>query len=717
MNIRVGSGILGFSAAVVFAACGSNISSSGFSADDDAGTNNDGSGFSGDVGGFPTDGAPTAPVTSLSIDPPSATLDLTAAPFPTQAFRAIAHYSDGTSGPVDASWTASNTPVGSVDGSGLYTPRGGQGGLVDVSATAVGKSATAKLTVRLHQVDDRVGLDPSSRASLLSATAADGSIVWTYPYDAMAYPRGLNAPELMWNGDANGDVYAIHVESPTYELASFAAATPVTSIAGNTPAGASAYDFDPNQWVAFANSTSGSAVLTVTRKHGAAFTRVVRYTWKIASRSMSGTIYYWAINRGAVVRIRPGASSPDLFLASATVPPPGEQNGSGVTTTSMFCPSCHTVSANGATLAMSTGAWPGSGPADTWSTLYDLVGNQTTFHGYEETVPPSRFPLAALTPDGKVLVENWAPVRSNNPPGKDDLPVDISAATVPTLAGTNLETLVGSGVHTFFPVFSADNALFAYVDSSTGELYTLAWNAANKTFSNKVKVAATPASGKIAYPTISPDHRWIVYQLGPDYGSLNASYTGDLYAIDTTNPLSPIALDQINTTMSTAAAANRDQHRSYEATFAPVASGGYFWLVFHSRRTYGNRLVDVPFNSEGSGTKQLWVAAIDVAGASAASTDPSHPPFWLPGQDLTTLNMRGYWALEPCHADGQSCTNGTDCCSGYCDATDDAGAPVCGKTTPGCSQVGDKCDTSSNCCGAAVGVTCINHVCSEITTK
>ncbi|MGH7286008.1 MAG: hypothetical protein ACRELY_31190, partial [Polyangiaceae bacterium] len=72
-----------------------------------------------------------------------------------------------------------------------------------------------------------------------------------------------------------------------------------------------------------------------------------------------------------------------------------------------------------------------------------------------------------------------------------------------------------------------------------------------------------------------------------------------------------------------------------------------------------------------------------------------------------------YWALDPCHADGDTCATGTDCCNGFCDTTDDAGAPVCGKGSSTCSEVGDKCDVSSDCCNSANGVTCINHSCSE----
>ncbi len=708
------------SAAVVgIVACGSSDDST-FNGNQN-GDGGSGEGGGGGLGGGDGEGGIDGkPVSSLVISPATAALSINNAPFPTQQFTVTAHFTDGTSEVVAATWTASNAPVGTVNGSGLYKTSGNQGGAVTVTATAGGKSATAALTVTLHQFSNPAGLDAGTQASLLAASGADGSVVWTYPYNAMAYPRGINAPNMMWNGAANGDDYAIHIVSATYELTEFTTATfPATTTAGAAPAGATSFAFDPAEWSTFVDSTSGPATVTVTRKSGANYTKLIQQTWNIANRSMSGSIYYWAINRAAVVRIQPGAATPDYFLASATVPAPGEKNGSGTVTTAMYCPSCHTASADGSTLLMGTGEWGNA--VDVWSTLYNLKTSTTMFSGYETTNPPTELPLAGLTPDGTIAVENWAPVRGHGQ-GVSDSPVNLVGATttetsLPALSGTGLEAFVanGAGHHAYFPVFSADNALFAYVDGTSGVLYSLNWDPVGKKFSNQVTIAAAPASGKIAYPTISPDHRWIVYQVGPDFGSLNTSYTGDLYAVDTLNPNHPIALGGINTSSSAAAAAGRDTDRSYEPTFAPVASGGYFWLVFHSRRTYGNALVDVPYTNgaEGSGTKQLWVAAIDVAGATAGTSDPSHPPFWLPGQDLTTRNMRGYWALDPCKADGSSCSSGTDCCNGFCDTTNDAGVAVCGSSGSGCSNLGDKCAVSSDCCNSSSGVTCINHSCSE----
>jgi hypothetical protein len=164
------------------------------------------------------------------------------------------------------------------------------------------------------------------------------------------------------------------------------------------------------------------------------------------------------------------------------------------------------------------------------------------------------------------------------------------------------------------------------------------------------------------------------------------------------------------------AAGARDLSWNFEPSFAPVAAGGYFWVVFTSRRTYGNTLTG-PAETAGSvaGTKQLWVAAIDQN--PKPGVDPSHPAFHLEGQDETNLAMRGFWSLPPCAQNGSGCQEGTDCCGGYCATGSNGGAPVCQSMPQGCSQDGDKCASSSDCCNASQGVTCIAHVCSEPTPQ
>ena len=112
---------------------------------------------------------------------------------------------------------------------------------------------------------------------------------------------------------------------------------------------------------------------------------------------------------------------------------------------------------------------------------------------------------------------------------------------------------------------------------------------------------------------------------------------------------------------------------NYEPTVNPVVSGGYAWVVFTSRRLYGNVATIDAYNSDprlydwqhdAVTPKKLWVAAIDLN--APAGSDPSHPAFYLPAQELFAGNARGFWTVDPCHADGTSCETGDECCGGYC---------------------------------------------------
>jgi hypothetical protein len=109
-------------------------------------------------------------------------------------------------------------------------------------------------------------------------------------------------------------------------------------------------------------------------------------------------------------------------------------------------------------------------------------------------------------------------------------------------------------------------------------------------------------------------------------------------------------------------------------------------------------------------TKKLWVAAIDLNGT--AGTDPSHPAFYLPGQELHAGNSRGFWTTGACMPNGSTCQTGDECCGGFCAMNN--GTLSCSAQSSGCSQVYEKCMTSNDCCGASQGVQCINSICTQI---
>lgn len=608
-------------------------------------------------------------LTSLTIDPPKASLVAENATKVTQKFKAIAHYADNTTAELagGVTWTATNLQVGNVAGNGVYTTTGSIGGVVKVNAVFQGQKAAADLEVKLHVLENPGNVAPGIVNALKAATTKDTTIQWAYPYDGTVFPRGLAGPLLMWNNGIAADTYYVHVKSTTFELEAFTTVPPP-----------SRYTFNATTWQKLVDSTSGAADLTVARYSGTTATVAAKHQWKIAPGPMRGTIYYWANNQGRVMRIKPGAAAPDDFSAGTF----------GTLPSSTCTMTCHTVSADGSTLV--------SG-GDTLGGSYDLLKNKPIYDTGGTAGSPAKraWSNAALSPNGKWVIQNSSPLPG--PPGAGDGLWNTSDGT--RVMGSGLD-----GAHLGMPNFAPDGSKIAYVGISANVdgLSVMDFDMKTIKASGNKDLVAKGAGQPIAWPSVTPDAKWAIYHRGP-----NDTRNGlaDLFFASTVTPNQEVRLAKLDGDGYPFAAGSRDLSYNYEPAFAPVPSGGYFWVVFTSRRTYGNVLT-----GNKDAVKQLWVAAIDLN--PAAGADPSHPPFLLPGQDQTSVNMRGFWALDPCKGDGVGCASGTECCGGFCDGSGPDGGLVCASGGT-CSQDGDHCDKTADCCNATSGTTCINHICAE----
>ena len=104
------------------------------------------------------------------------------------------------------------------------------------------------------------------------------------------------------------------------------------------------------------------------------------------------------------------------------------------------------------------------------------------------------------------------------------------------------------------------------------------------------------------------------------------------------------------------------------------------------------------------------MSAIDIN--APPGQDSSHPAFYVQGQELATGNSRGFWALDPCKADGLGCESGDECCNGFCNPTGDPPEFLCGPPDGQCSDEFEACDTSADCCDPALD--CINGKCAQL---
>ncbi len=329
-----------------------------------------------------------------------------------------------------------------------------------------------------------------------------------------------------------------------------------------------------------------------------------------------------------------------------------------------------------------------------------------------------RFAFPALAPDGTFLFSNAAPLPGVNNTAASAL-FQVPSGTAITATG------LPAGLRAGTPVFSPDgkHVAFNYFAGGSGDGKSLAvMDYANQVFTTPIILDTPSGTLPDIFPSFLPTNDAVVYEretaTNGEFGATRYGSRGELWWTPT-GTASPIRLDKLNGLGYVPNVGTNhadDTTVNYEPTVNPVPSGGYAWVVFTSRRAYGNIATIDPFWSDPRDhdisatptTKNLWVAAIDLN--AKPGTDPSHPAFYLPAQELLAGNSRGYWVVDPCKPNGNTCDTGDECCGGYCQSVD--GGLVCTPNTSGCAQEFDKCTTSADCCGGQ-NLQCINGRCAQ----
>lgn len=707
------------------------------------------SGASGTSGFVAGDGSPNDTL-PISITPADPVITVKAGQTtPTVQLTAIAG-----GAPVAVAWSLDRGEIGSIgEKTGLFTPSGNFGGKITVTASAGARTAKTSLTVKL-QMEDNGGValdagggaggsggvggegpgaavDAATKAILDGASSADAGLAWLYPYEATVWPRGILAPLLQWQNGAQGDYDAvrIRVTETNFQYTGYFKKTAAPFVHHPIPQAA---------WKALTQSNGGEEVVVdLTFAAGGKAWGPITERWKIAGGSLKGTVYYNSYGTrlaknyggaiggdgmfgGATLGIRGGSTDPTLVAGG---------NGDA-----SYCRVCHSVAANGSSLITQRKL-----AEDYLYSSYDLkTGAETAF-----SAASGLYSWPAVSPDGTFFFSDSSALAGSGPAPSALFAMPGGAVTTPTpIASTGLP----AGLRAAMPVFApnAKAVAFNFFGGPAGaDQRSLAWmpfDLATKAFGAIDVLYTPPAAGHTAvWPSFTPTNDAVVFQVetknnGRDFGGTRSTCDGtgacnddgargELWWVDLKTKTAR-RLDKLNGLgylPQGAAAHGDDATLNYEPTVNPVPSGGYAWVVFTSRRLYGNVATINPWSSDPRfrdltstpTPKKLWVAAIDLN--APAGTDPSHPAFYLPAQELLAGNSRGYWVVDPCKQDGSGCETGDECCNGYC-RPGTGGALVCTSTVPTCAEEFEKCTKASDCCGAPA-VDCVGGRCAVTGPK
>jgi hypothetical protein len=590
----------------------------------------------------------------------------------------------------------------SDDASGSFVPGtsadGGSGPAIPMTTVFVDNCSTGTPS----------GLSAAS-VKLLLAGGSAGSMRYLYPYSNTVFPRGLIAPTLMWDG-ASADYVYVHLKSTSFEYKGCLAPTATGQIL-----------IPQNVWVAASAHTGGAAdpySLSLTTISSGTVTGPITEPLVIAGATLKGSIYYNSYTTklntgvgggGAVLRIIPGQNV-TLFLGASG------------------CTGCHAVSANGtrmvadpftmgggATYALTTGGPANPAPLVPNAPNATFVGVYPDGSLYIGNAHPNSDPNATLGFGGP---------RSGGPGSTGPVHSGLFETDTGNAVDANCAdggTCTGIPTGAMMPMFSPDGKLLTFTDNaiaSGGGLATMSFDFASRTATAYKKLyQVSDSSTYPGWPFWFPDDGGIVFAVGnqADYsggglglglmGGLSGGVTSDLYMVDVASGTSFLLANAMGFASAADVASNKtylpysatdELHHNFYPTVSPIAAGGYFWVFFDSYRHYGNQGLQ----------RQLWGTAVDVSTNGKYTVDASHPAFYVTGQELGTGNHRAFTALDPCKANGASCTTGVDCCGGFC--TND----VCGQPQPRCSNADEMCSATQKCCDQTLQ--CIGGFCTQI---
>jgi hypothetical protein len=463
-----------------------------------------------------------------------------------------------------------------------------------------------------------------------------------YPLAGSIHPVNLPRITLQWRrGSPSHTAFRIRIQpvaagEPPYDLF-----VPYRRPSGPTTIEEldATWEVRPDVWRYIAQQNAGRTVELTVAAHDATTGRVAASEPKairFSGAPVEGGLYYLGTEppRQGIHRHVFGA-----LTAQPVVAPLSAAN-------AFNCGGCHSVSWRGTTLAFAA-TYAGN---LTVASTTDL--DNPTKRPRPPPMPDTADAIApAVSPDGRFIVGRHGTTGS--------LVVYDAASGLPL---SELKPAETQG-RIDFPQWSPDGREIVATrarspsqpakpySASDGHLVVLAFS--HGRLSVPPEVVASEPDQVHAYPSWSPDGKWIVFVSSPVGGE---SFNNPVTRLRLVRRDGGGGILDLARAMPDGMGAGTTFPR-----FAPTGQQDcqLLFITFHSRMNYGV-LRRNSTASEG-GWQQLWMSALDLSRPG----DPSTPPVWLPFQDINQKNVLPSWsAAVPCA--GDRCDQDAVCQSGRC---------------------------------------------------
>ncbi|HEX4452503.1 MAG TPA: hypothetical protein VH143_16615 [Kofleriaceae bacterium] len=576
------------------------------------------------------DGGGDAGYSSLSISPPTATVEVAIDSSGTQGYTITATTPSGTVD-VTASCPLTVDPsFGTFAGATLTVAP--HGGTTQVTAQCGGATAQSALTVTLDGTVTLGSNTPPNSGQLFGSATLGNDPAMTpsiqYPIDQAMAPLNLPPIETQWATGGN-DLFHLALTS-TYATVDVYTSDPQATLS-------------LAEWQSIVGTVVGGQ-LSITVEGLMQASPATKYASAPVALGFShdtidtSAIYYWASSQGDIMSQTFGQTTPPTVVKDN-------------------CTACHSLSRAGTRIGYSrcvggncNGEYVGfmhyDPLAGSWDEVVDadnetIAGTYTTFAPIGNPFPDDSQAIAMVT-SGTGTLSLYDP--------------DTGSAVA-----SNLADVAVAGRSELMPDWSADGTRVVFastanagqsVDVSNSSIATMsyAYTSGSHVFGAPQMLVTEPITlnaqsyTNLFFPSLSPDAQWVIFDaaLSAWRNFTDAKSAGQRIVLVSAGGGAPIDLTALN-----GGTGNLDTTWPH---WAPGDTTDYYWVVFSSERDYGHEIT-------GSNTatacvengvqqcKQIWIGAISKAELMSGSADPSFEPVWLPGQATTADNISPYWTL------------------------------------------------------------------------